>query len=155
MNNVKAVVSRLAVGLFVCWLTSISLASGSTGDPLIHTAVMTFPTEDLWEARQNLLLNVGDGHLRSEGPSPLYASGNCGDLLQNFQESRLKKMLADGYINQETFDTLMKLTQNGISATQLVLFTQYSDVTFKEARELFGGSLPKDRSMGPVENGLV
>jgi hypothetical protein len=130
-------------------------ASGLTTGPLIHTVVTRFPTENLWESTENHLRNVGDGRLRSEGPTPWFHGGNCGNILENFQEAPLKKMLSDGYIDQKTFEILMTLTQQGISATQLVLFTQYSEMTRDEAEKIFGGPIPKDRNMGLSDSGGV
>jgi len=131
---------------------ALLFASSAWAEPVMKVHIMTFAGGSFWEATNSQLVPVGNtGRYISEKTEPIITGGNCHDLLQSFQESPLKAMKRDGYIDAQTYDKLMDFQKLGIQADQLTMISLFSDLTAAEVKTIFGaGGVPPERLMnGP------
>lgn len=141
----KSIFKYLKISSLLLAIYLPSLAWGERIATPLSMRLLTFPGGNFWEATETIVSPSGYGTYINTNISTHFYGGNCGNLLQTFQQRPLEKYLQDKYIDQETFDILMEFESLGIKPQQLVLLSQFTDLTEAQARAIFSGQLPEKR----------
>lgn len=122
---------------FLSLLVLFCTLSAWATEPVLMHRVEVFNSANTWESISTFLEPVGDGRLKVKKQESSISVGRCEDLLTQFQNRPLDVMEQNAYISPTMKADLLNLKKLGIKPSQILMVTQYSDLTEEEARSIF------------------